>query len=689
MKFLLFTFLISITFVVFPSQITKVRSLGKTSHILYDTNEVYTYNTVQQAPFILNTTKIFNFGLDKNSHWIKLDGNTIPHDHRFIELSNAPTENIFFYLKHKQSSETKKVSINIFKRFHTEDYFFTSNVYFSIPENHEDYIYYIHFPLGKLSNYTNIFSGSAEQFAKKDISHSIFIGSYTGFIVIIIIFSILSAFFFKEKSYFLYALYTGALSTLMLTFEGYAPYIFGTTIYEAFVTNPFRLTSCSSIALVLFVLNFFNIKKMSKWMYYVGIGIAFSLIPFTLIYHNISKETDAIYQILLLLGGMYSSSLIMRAAIKGNRTASLFWVGYISLIISSALFILRNFDALFFAIPENTIIIGHMIETSFFTIGIIISVLKLKKEKTIIRQNLINIEKEAKRVLEEKVQSRTKELQTTNKHLRSTLVLVSDQKNKLEQRNEHIKSSIAYASQIQYSILPAPHKLREIFKDSFILNKPKDKVSGDFFYFEDIYKNNESHKIVVVADCTGHGVTGAFMTLLGFNILKNTISIKEETNPKKILIELNKDFEEYSNNNPTLDLKDGMDVSVINYNTTQNTIEFSGAKTSILHLSNTGTNIIKGSRSRIGGIGKTKKEYNSFKFNPEKGDSIYLYSDGYCDQLGGETRKKLMFKNFVGLLKFNKKHPMHDQKEKLEKELFIWQGELPQTDDILVIGLRL
>lgn len=667
----------------------SISSLGKRLKIRYDTLNNLSIHEAIKSSFDQNQSTVVNFGLEKGSHWVRLSGQSIPKHHDLLEITNFPTQKIEFYSIKLEDGVIDKAELDIFAQKSTNQYFFTGNAYLKLPKNHQSFDYFLHFPPGKLLNFTELNSGTYQLFSTNNTVPNIYLGLYAGFIIFTSLASVLMSFLFKRKSYSIYALYTASMGVLMLIYEGYAPYILGEFSYRLLNSNPFFLTSIIGSSLILFVLDFFKLKEFSKKLYYIGITFSVSLIPFIFLHSSINKEIDTFYQLILLCAALYSSGIVLYASIKGNQAAFLFLIGYLGLISGVSILILRNLELEIGINIGNPVIVGHVLETFFFSFGIVLSIVQLKRENEESHQNIIEIQRKANSELEQKVNERTDALLHTNNDLSESLRLLNKQNKELADRNKQIKSSIAYASQIQFSLFPHPSQLKSFFSDSFVLNKPRDKVSGDFYYFEELNVGDEIFKIVIVGDCTGHGVPGAFMTLLGYNLLKNIVSIGKEVSAKNILTLLNAEFDGYTHNNIYIDLKDGMDMSVISYNSSKNILDYAGAKLSLLHITPQDCIEIKGTRKRIGGFGKKEKEFESHQITPKPGDCFYMYSDGYADQLGGPNHKKLMFRNFVSILKLNRSNPMHDQKERLEKELFDWQGQNHQTDDILVLGIKI
>lgn len=266
----------------------------------------------------------------------------------------------------------------------------------------------------------------------------------------------------------------------------------------------------------------------------------------------------------------------------------------------------------------------------------------------------------------------------------------------LKHNNDHsqdhhndMQSSIKYAKRIQDAMMLKEKHLHRLFPESFMLFRPRDVVSGDFYWFTRI---NEK-MLIAVADCTGHGVPGAFMSVLGISLLNQIIIEEHNDDPSSILQRLNhKVNKAFSNAYEPGEQgsRDGMDISLcsIDYNT--RTVIFSGALRSILHISGSTLTEIKGSRYPIGGLNlEAQRIYGNQQFNFEPGDKLYLFSDGYADQFGGRSNKKLMTGKFKQILLKMNSLSMKTQQMELERILNDWKGNQRQTDDVLVIGLKL
>lgn len=262
--------------------------------------------------------------------------------------------------------------------------------------------------------------------------------------------------------------------------------------------------------------------------------------------------------------------------------------------------------------------------------------------------------------------------------------LLESNKQLLEQ-NKDIKDSIYYAQRIQQSILQTPELLKSYFEESFLLYKPKDIVSGDYYWFYE----DETYKYVAVVDCTGHGVPGAMMSMVANSMFKEVFINLKLTHPSSILKALDEELEKSINKTQDATFNDGMDVSLIRIHKLTHELAFAGAFRSILITRESEVTELKGSRYPIGFYSGVEKEFETQFFQLQKNDNVYLFTDGFIDQFGGERNKKLNKANFKDLLCTIHDMSMDEQEAFLEYSFNNWKQDLDQTDDVLVVGIRI
>lgn len=271
---------------------------------------------------------------------------------------------------------------------------------------------------------------------------------------------------------------------------------------------------------------------------------------------------------------------------------------------------------------------------------------------------------------------------------------IQKQRDQIQKQNENISKSINYAQGIQRALLPPQSSLQAIFPDSFIFFRPRDVVSGDYYWFKELttgYGSTEKTGKVAVAaiDCTGHGVPGAFLSMIGYNLLDDIV-FRGIHKPGAILRELNNGIRRTLRQDET-DNRDGMDMALCVVDTKTNTVEFSGAKNPLVYVVNNEVNRIRGDKESIGGgMDYRNDEFTTHVIKVESPTWFYMFSDGFIDQFGGPDGRKFMIKNFIDLLAGISILPPDQQREILKNTLKDWLGtKFPQVDDILVVGFKI
>jgi ligand-binding sensor domain-containing protein/serine phosphatase RsbU (regulator of sigma subunit) len=284
-----------------------------------------------------------------------------------------------------------------------------------------------------------------------------------------------------------------------------------------------------------------------------------------------------------------------------------------------------------------------------------------------------------KRILEEKVRERTFEIQSQKNEIEL-------QRDTIDEKNANITASIKYASHIQNAVLPPIELIDKLLPDNFILSKPKDIVSGDFYWLAE-----KDNKIVfTVADCTGHGVPGAFMSLLGITLLNEIVNIQGITRSDAIITKLRENLiHSLQQSRKDIPTSDGFDIALCVLNQQQKRIQFTGGLNNLVHIRDGKLEVFRGDRCSVCVVYKNSDLFTMKEFEYKKGDVFYLFSDGYQDQFGGEHDRKYFVHRFYTELLDIHRLPMLKQKEILEKNHKEWMGDNEQTDDVTVMGIRL
>jgi serine phosphatase RsbU (regulator of sigma subunit) len=263
-----------------------------------------------------------------------------------------------------------------------------------------------------------------------------------------------------------------------------------------------------------------------------------------------------------------------------------------------------------------------------------------------------------------------------------------EEKNQLvENQHKDIKDSIKYAERIQGAILPPTNFWNSILPNSFVLYQPKDVLSGDFYWIAE----TDEYKFIAAADCTGHGVPGALISIVNYNLLNKAVLEKHITNPGAILdavnVWLTESLHQTAANSP---VKDGMDICLISINKETNEILFSGANNPLFVYSEDNITEYKGDKFPVGSfVDEQTLNFKTSSIEVKKGDVLYMFSDGYADQFGGERGKKFKLNKLRTEFKSNYKKPIKEQKNLFHKTFTEWKGELEQVDDVLIIGIEI
>ncbi|MEZ5012487.1 MAG: SpoIIE family protein phosphatase [Bacteroidales bacterium] len=303
--------------------------------------------------------------------------------------------------------------------------------------------------------------------------------------------------------------------------------------------------------------------------------------------------------------------------------------------------------------------------------------------------------------LEQMVKERTAKIEKQKMEIEAQSDVLREQKNKLYERNtqlkaayieideqkRHIMDSIYYARRIQTAILPSGELIEKYLRNVFILYKPKDIVSGDFYWFH----ADGTRSMIAAVDCTGHGVPGAFMSIVGNNQLNHAVNVTKAIQSDDILNDLNRGvintLNEHSHESKVMD---GMDMALCLFNREMTRVQFSGANNPMVFIRDGELTQYRGDKFPIGAYeGSAPQVFTRVELDLKKGDMIYIYSDGYADQFGGPDDKKCTTQKFKQLLLDIHGNPLDIQRDMLDRALVDWMGDAEQVDDILVIGIRI
>ena len=308
-----------------------------------------------------------------------------------------------------------------------------------------------------------------------------------------------------------------------------------------------------------------------------------------------------------------------------------------------------------------------------------------EKKKVDEQVEQLQTEKEKLEAEKKKVDEKVKKLWSQSMAIHKEKERINELKVEIEHKHKEIIDSVNYAKRIQEAILPDKKEISSYLLDSFILFKPRDIVSGDFYWFS--HKNNKS--IIAAVDCTGHGVPGAFMSMIGNTLLNQIVNEKGITNPAQILNILNEEINaSLKQTQQDSESRDGMDVAICSFDMDKMEVEYAGANRPLYFLKNAELIETRANKFPIGGLDyDVPKVFTTHTFKMNRNDTIYISTDGFADQFSPDD-KKLMTKKFKETLVSISEKSMEEQRDYLDSFIENWKGNTEQTDDILVIGVR-
>lgn len=525
------------------------------------------------------------------------------------------------------------------------------------------------------------FQSSLEKGSYIQVKHGnkqVFYGLLFGVMIFIIILNLAIGILFRQRIAYIYTLYGASFTLLQMSLLG-----FGTTWLwtdQYFISN--RANPILASLGVLFFLNFtyrylelqINTPKIKPIVRIIQailvLNVCLSLVPGTA-FMNISAITVNAMTLLLNLFIIYPLIVTLKT---GSRTAKSYLIAFSILQISVFAFVLRNFGVIpnsFLA--DNGLQIGFAVEMIILTFGILqrfkimndasISVLAEANE---LKENL-NIQ------LEAEVELRTKE--------------VIQQRNELEQKNEEITSSILYAKRIQNALLPSSSYYSNLIPNLNVFYYPKDIVAGDFYWIKRIRIGDDIWKFVAVADCTGHGVPGAMMSVLCMNALNESSRLLEDADPAELLTRVSSYLRNYLLTDG-MELSDGMDISVVCFNSERQILRFCGANNPLWLLNDGEIQVIPPTKRPVG-KSESSLAFVLHEMSYPENQRILLFSDGCVDQFGEKTGKKLKTPGLKKLVMDQYDSNPENHLQKIEQGLLKWMGKEEQLDDICMMLIDL
>jgi hypothetical protein len=675
--------------IVYINDTTLQYNVYKQLYIFEDDVDTVNFNMVSEIdskiPFFLNkSSSAPNLGFTTSNYWfrIKIKNNSTSKK-LILELPYPFFNKLFLYLPDSAGNYSYKLVGDHFPFVRREIM-------------HKNFLFELQFSANEIKTiYAHLYcDGEATIFpvrilktiklAQNDYLEQITLGFYYGILVFALFLSLFLGSSLNERINYLYLSYIIGIGLFQLSLDGLAfQYLWPNSTWLANHMIPMS-GSFAIFFLIKFSHQILSTQKYTpKFCNVLNIiAVADAILFFISFFEN---PLYAFSLKALNLIGLISNIIILITSIivfrSGYRPARYFLIAFSLLIIGVLTAMLKNFGLLpRIFISEYSIQMGSGIELIFLSFALSERVKILKDEKQKVQNELFLQLQENNRMqlelnidLEKKVAERTLEIQEQN-------AIISE-------KNKDITDSINYAKRIQEALLSKSESKYLNDENHFILFKPRDIVSGDFYWFSE----RDKKLVIAAVDCTGHGVPGALMSMIGSTILSNVVNDLGVTNPGKILTEMNfgiqkalKQKLDYTSN------KDGMDMSVFTIDFSNKKVYFSGAQRPLYYVKNNELLTIKGSPFSVGGyIENKEKIFEVEEIDFESGDVAYIFTDGYADQFGGSFNKKFMTKNLKQLLLSVSQDQMQSQKNSIKNIFEDWKGKNFQVDDVLMIGVKI
>ena len=686
------------------------QSFTKQVLIFEDKNHAFEISDIVKVPndsFQLMTTDNPAVQFTKSRFWIKFKiTNESDYWDFLLETARPITDKVLFY-KTNEHNVVEQILINGDDfNYYSKDIPHRKNLFPLKIKKGETQFFYIAVISGGEGILLPLKIHEKMAFFEQDYKDQFKNGFYYGVISLVIVIYFFFFLLLKDRSFLYYILYVFFQGLLQFSLDGYSHHHFFPT--NAYLVNRFPpfVGAITIVFMLVYVSNYTGLSirksKLNKAFWTAGILIGIALI-FIFLPGKFHAVAYPMINGFSLISIVLSVGTIFYLRAKGQVIDNYFTLAFVVLITGALLFILGNFGVIHNTnVSHNALKVCSVLEVVILSISMSFKYRELQKDKEAAQAIALKNLKEKNAAmdeinvrLEEQVIERTSEIES--------------QRAELAEKNNEIVSSIKYAKRIQEAILPSNEQVATLLKDSFVFYLPKDVVSGDFYFVEEKVSQGQNTVLFSAVDCTGHGVPGAFMSIVGNNFLTQSISEKGVSTPAEILQFLNTGVSETLRQNLKGEsVRDGMDMSLCMIDRQKNELQFAGAKNPIYiirskHHANdlklkgelkaeNNTHVlveIKGDKQPIGNHSGAKLlPFLNHTIPLVEGDLIYLFTDGFADQFGGIKNKKYNYKQFRKLLLTISTKPLIDQKDIISQEFVEWIGNNEQIDDVLVMGVK-
>jgi len=659
-----------------------------------DTSNTLTIETITALRDSLKFTPLhgtsMNKGFSKSSFWFHIKIKAFSHysSSKYLLLMYPLINEVHFY-EVSQGNILRKIitgEAHPFKsrELHNRNYIFP--IYIPKYEEREYYLYvYNHGePLRIPLEITN-----QRAFFEIDVKETAYLSLYYGFIFFAAIINIFFFISIRDRVYFYFTAYITFLGLFLMNTDGISFMMLWPNSSWWANHSTILFSSASNLFLTIFAGSFLQVKRLHIWIYYAFIALciyslflifgAFTSYPF---YRFIIQCVNS-----FTLFNVIVISIFSVVAIKHKyKPANLFLVSFIVLIGGVLVYVLRNMGY----IPVNFITkygikLGFGIQILFLTFAVADRFRKMMNETQSHLESLVNERTHEIEMQKDEIIAQRDEIELQRDY-------VLKHRDQIARQNKEITDSIRYAKHIQQAVMPNFENSFPHINSQFILFKPRDIVSGDFIY----HFHKRDITIIAVADCTGHGVPGGFMSMLGIVLLNEAVNNQfltaisnEELNVSEILNSLATLVENtLKHTQHKGGVGDGMNISIVLLNHNDHKLQFAGAFHPLYFIRNNEIEEIRGERISIGNTLQERHKFVLHEKQLKPNDLFYLSTDGYMDQISEQTNKTMKSKLFKETLLEISNYSLHIQKSNLEEIHLSWKGDNDQTDDILIAGFK-
>lgn len=662
-----------------PRNRENFKFFGRNVEVLMDKNRQYTIDDLPLTNFKKSLKSSPNFGFYDGVVWLRFKVNSKQKRKILLELKNPNLDNVKVFGKTLNGYELIDQVGDVFS-------------YSERKIKHRFFQIEIQIPIEIILQVNNLGNKcivpieilSEQAVVERDYKLQFYWGLYFGLLLFIFFLTCTIYIMLKKKRTFYYLCYLIVMVVAQINNSGFGKqYFWQDSIFLSNRSLP--LTGVlATLFLVLFARYFLKTKKYSPQLHKYYTFVVFLLVSTGILAILPSKQAyhiaSIMFNLLLVLASIPLFPVAYSAIKRGFKPASFFFWSMSVLSLSLWIFVFHNFGWIpSNAITSSSLQIGIAGEVVLLTLAVI-QQLKSMKEKATNTLIKINTMKDTESIeLAQEIEIRVNE--------------VVQNKLEIQEQNEKILSSLSYARSIQEIIIPKESEFIEGFIDGFVLTQAKDIVSGDFYWRADVDYGNKGNKdklqLICVGDCTGHGVPGALISVLGLRILNSSLSYKGVYSASTTLDYLHHEFVKlFQSGEEDVHIRDGMDCAIGVFNLRKNILEFSAAKNSMFLVRNGEIVHYKGDKQEIGSS-TIHKSFSQIEIQLIKGDRIYMYTDGYTDQFGGELHKKMKPAKLKQLILENHKKPMCEQKSIYYEYFNQWKGSLEQTDDMCLVGVEI